>query len=92
MVSNKRICVVGAGALSDKEPAVRLAVVASDREQSVPIFQQLAGGHPSGRDDVRGRRQSNSIRRRVARHARSQAAIYAARARHSVNAIERLCL
>jgi hypothetical protein len=34
-------------ALSDKEPAVRLAVVASDHEQSVPIFQQLAGGHPS---------------------------------------------
>jgi hypothetical protein len=31
---------------------VRLAVVASDHEQSVPIFQQLAGGHPSGRDDV----------------------------------------
>jgi SIR2-like domain len=41
---------------------------------------------------ARGRRQSNSIRRRVARHARSQATIYAARARHSVNAIERLCL
>jgi hypothetical protein len=40
------------GALSDKEPAVRLAMVASDREQSVPIFQQLSGGHPSGRDDV----------------------------------------
>jgi transposase-like protein len=38
------------------------------------------------------RRQSNSIRRRVARHARSQATIYAARARHSANAIERLCL
>jgi hypothetical protein len=38
------------------------------------------------------RRQSNSIRRRVARHARSQATIYAARARHSLNAIERLCL
>jgi transposase-like protein len=38
------------------------------------------------------RRQSNSIRRRVARHARSQATIYAARARHSVNAIERLSL
>ena len=43
-------------------------------------------------DDYHGRRQSNSIRRRVARHARSQATIYAARARHSVNAIERLCL
>jgi hypothetical protein len=38
------------------------------------------------------RRQSNSIRRRVARHARSQATIYAARVRHSVNAIERLSL
>jgi transposase len=37
-------------------------------------------------------RQSNSIRRRVARHARSPATIYAARARHSVSAIERLCL
>jgi class 3 adenylate cyclase len=33
--------------------AARLAVVASDHEQSVPIFQQLAGGHPSGGDDVR---------------------------------------
>src|SRR5580692_10429598 len=29
------------------------AVLASAHEQSVPIFQQLAGGHPSGRDDVR---------------------------------------
>ena len=38
------------------------------------------------------RRQSNRIRRRVARHARSQATPYPARARHSVNAIERLCL
>ena len=45
-----------------------------------------------GEELFRGRRQSNSIRRRVARHARSQATIYAARARHSVNAIERLCL
>jgi hypothetical protein len=25
----------------------------SDREQSVPIFQRLAGDHPAGRDDVR---------------------------------------
>jgi hypothetical protein len=41
------------GALSDEEPAVRLAMVASDHQQSVPIFQQLSGGHPSGRDDVR---------------------------------------
>ena len=38
------------------------------------------------------RRQSNSIRRRVARHARPQATTYLARARHSANAIERLCL
>jgi hypothetical protein len=29
------------------------AVLASAHEQSVPLFQQLAGGHPSGRDDVR---------------------------------------
>jgi Transposase, Mutator family len=28
-------------------------VLASAHEQSVPIFQQLARGHPSGRDDVR---------------------------------------
>ena len=40
----------------------------------------------------RWRRQSNSIRRRVARRARSQATPYLARARHSANAIERLCL
>ena len=31
----------------------RLVVVASVHEQPVPIFQQLARGHPSGRDDVR---------------------------------------
>ena len=41
---------------------------------------------------VRGRRQSNDIRRCVGRHALSQAAPYRARARHSANAIERLCL
>jgi hypothetical protein len=29
------------------------AVFASTHEQPVPIFQQLARGHPSGRDDVR---------------------------------------
>jgi hypothetical protein len=29
------------------------AVLASAHEQSVPIFQQLTGGYPSGRDDVR---------------------------------------
>src|SRR5882757_1785740 len=28
-------------------------VLASRHEQSVPIFQQLARGHPSSRDDVR---------------------------------------
>ena len=51
-------------ALSDKEPAVRLAVVASDHEQSVPIFQQLAGGHPSGRDDVRSDTRCHCAKRR----------------------------
>ena len=40
----------------------------------------------------RRRRQSNRIGRREPRHARSQATPYPARARHSVNAIERLCL
>src|SRR5271169_679290 len=30
-----------------------LDMVASGYERPVPIFQQLAGGHPSGRDDVR---------------------------------------
>ena len=40
----------------------------------------------------RGRRQSNGIHRRTGRHARSQATPYAASARHSANAIERLCL
>jgi hypothetical protein len=39
-----------------------------------------------------GRRQGNDIRRCVGRHALSQAAPYRARARHSANAIERLCL
>jgi L-alanine-DL-glutamate epimerase-like enolase superfamily enzyme len=39
-----------------------------------------------------GRRQSNGIHRRTGRHARSQATPYAASARHSANAIERLCL
>jgi hypothetical protein len=38
------------------------------------------------------RRQSNGIRQRVRRHALSQATLYAARPRHSANAIERLCL
>jgi hypothetical protein len=39
----------GVGANSRVVPAV----LASAHEESVPIFQQLAGGHPSGRDDVR---------------------------------------
>ena len=43
-------------------------------------------------DDFSRRRQSNCIRRRVARHARSQATPYPASARHSANAIKRLCL
>src|SRR6516165_6520850 len=30
-----------------------LAMVDSDHEQPIPIFQQLARGHPVGRDDVR---------------------------------------
>ena len=34
-------------------PAVPLAMVTSRYEQPVPIFQQFAGGHSSGRDDVR---------------------------------------
>jgi hypothetical protein len=59
-------------ALSDKEPAVRLAVVASDHEQSVPIFQQLAGGHPSGRDDVREIPAVASKRRRSLGRARDR--------------------
>src|SRR3984885_10547548 len=33
--------------------AVPLAMLDSSYEQPVPIFQQLAGGHLSGRDDVR---------------------------------------
>jgi hypothetical protein len=28
-------------------------VLASAHEQSVPVFQQLTRGHPSGRDDIR---------------------------------------
>jgi hypothetical protein len=38
------------------------------------------------------RRQSNGIHRRTGRRARSQATPYAGSARHSANAIERLCL
>src|SRR5277367_6336123 len=46
----------------------------------------------SQRERSEGRRQSNRIHRRTGRHARSQATPYAASARHSANAIERLCL
>ena len=42
------------GCCQTKSPQ-RLVVVASVYEQPVPLFQwRLAGGHPSGRDDVRG--------------------------------------
>jgi hypothetical protein len=40
-------------ALSEQTLGPRAAVLASMHEQPVPIFQQLAGGHPSGRDNVR---------------------------------------
>src|SRR5271157_4035743 len=40
-------------ALSDQMLAAPLTVVGLGHEQSVPIFQQLARGHPSCRDDVR---------------------------------------
>ena len=40
-------------AMSEQILRLSLAVLASAHEQSVPIFQQLARGHPSGRDDVR---------------------------------------
>ena len=59
------------------------------RVPQADIVRQAALFGARNRD---GRRQSNGIRRRVARHARSQATPYPARARHSVNAIERLCL
>jgi hypothetical protein len=52
--------------------------------------QSLATPSSPGRVPLRRRRQSNRIRRRVARHARSQAMPYPERARHSVNAIERV--
>jgi putative transposase len=39
--------------LSDQMLAMPLTVVGLGYEQPVPIFQQLAGGHPSCRDDVR---------------------------------------
>src|SRR5208337_2619338 len=46
-----------AAAVSDQTLAARLPVVSSGHEQPieqpVPISQQLAGGHPSGCDDVR---------------------------------------
>jgi len=40
-------------ALSEQFLGPSLAVVASGHGQPVPIFQQLARGHSSGRDDVR---------------------------------------
>jgi beta-alanine--pyruvate transaminase len=62
----------GVTALSDKEPAVRLAVVASHHEQPVPIFQQLAGGHTSSRDDVREISAVAAQRRRSVGRARDR--------------------
>jgi putative transposase len=43
----------GVPAVSDQTLAGPLRVVGMDHEQPVPIFQQLAGGHPPGCDDVR---------------------------------------
>ena len=40
-------------ALSEQILGLTQAVLISPHEESVPIFQQLAGGHPSGCDDVR---------------------------------------
>jgi hypothetical protein len=40
-------------ALSEQFIAPSSAVLASRHEQPVPVFQQLARGHPPGRDDVR---------------------------------------
>src|SRR4029077_1353386 len=42
-----------AAVMSDQMLAVPLAMLGSSYEQPVPIFQQLARGHPFGRDDVR---------------------------------------
>src|SRR5580704_9521936 len=42
-----------AGALSGQTLGPRAAVLVLGHEQPVPIFQQLARSHPSGRDDVR---------------------------------------
>ena len=39
--------------MSEQILRLSLAVLASAHEQSVPLFQQLARGHPSGGDDVR---------------------------------------
>ena len=49
-----------------------LAVLASAHEQSVPIFQQLARGHPSGRDDVRAIPAVAAQRRGCVRRARDR--------------------
>ena len=40
-------------AVSEQILGLSPAVLASTDEQSVPVFQQLARGHPFGRDDVR---------------------------------------
>jgi hypothetical protein len=40
-----------AGALSEQTLGPRAAVLVLGHEQPVPIFQQLARGHPSGRDE-----------------------------------------
>ena len=40
-----------AAALSEQTLGPRAAVLVLGHEQPVPIFQQLAGGHPSGRDE-----------------------------------------
>jgi hypothetical protein len=68
-------------------------LVLTDEPYNVPIVGNATKGrHREFAMAAGGRRQSNSIRRRVARHARSQATPYLARARHSANAIEHLCL
>ena len=69
------------------------------REKTVPISSSISNAYIDFSKItcsvvalVTGRRQSNGIHRRTGRHARSQATPYAASARHSANAIERLCL
>jgi hypothetical protein len=45
--------VIAGEAMSDQVLTVPPTVVGLGHEQPVPIFQQLAGDHPPGRDDVR---------------------------------------